>query len=344
MLCADGALLRAFSASAKVANRCCSRPLQRVVTDFGADVAFAQVVDRLAEHYGVLLSESTIRRITQAHAGVMQSALASADPQWPQQRGVEAVIAQMDGTMVPVVDIDNTQTDRRRGRQLRWQEAKISLSHVPGSRTLNYGGTVCGSVARAGQQWLGCALTSGLGTNTLVHAVGDGAEWIATQCEQQFGANGSYLIDFYHLCSYLSEAAKALHNDATQAAVWLDEQKLALKQTDEQPVLAALKVHLEATEVLDADAPIRRCYRYMANRAGQFAYRKAIAAGRPIGSGEIESAHRYVVQQRLKRPGAWWTPKNAERMLALRLVRANRDWKHYWASLGEHSAHERHAT
>ena len=56
--------------------------------------------------------------------------------------------------------------------------------------------------------------------------------------------------------------------------------------------------------MLDADAPIRRCYRYMANRAGQFAYRKAIAAGRPIGSGEIESAHRYVVQQRLKRPGA----------------------------------------
>jgi hypothetical protein len=26
----------------------------------------------------------------------------------------------------------------------------------------------------------------------------------------------------------------------------------------------------------------------------------------PIGSGEIESAHRYVAQQRLKRPGAWW--------------------------------------
>lgn len=325
-------LLRAFSASAKVGNRCCSRPLQRVVTDFGADVAFAQVTDKLVEHYGVCLSESSIRRITQAHASVMQGELASADPQWPQRPGVEAVIAQMDGTMVPIVDIDNTQTDRRRGRQLRWQEAKISLSHVPGSRTLNYGGTVCGSVAQAGQQWLGCTLTSGLGTNTLVHAVGDGAEWIAAQCEQQFGANGSYLIDFYHLCSYLSEAAKALHNDATQAAVWLDEQKLALKQTDEQPVLAALMPHLEATEVLDADAPIRRCYRYMANRTGQFDYRKAMAAGHPIGSGEIESAHRYVVQQRLKRPGAWWTPKNAERMLALRLLRANRGWKHYWAS------------
>jgi hypothetical protein len=35
-----------------------------VVTDFGADVAFAQVMDKLVEHYGVVLGESTIRRIT----------------------------------------------------------------------------------------------------------------------------------------------------------------------------------------------------------------------------------------------------------------------------------------
>ncbi|MBK1630437.1 ISKra4 family transposase, partial [Thiohalocapsa halophila] len=44
------------------------------------------------------------------------------------------------------------------------------------------------------------------------------------------------------------------------------------------------------------------------------------------------SAHRYVVQQRLKRPGAWWTPDNAEAMLALRLVRANGQWSAYWRS------------
>ena len=48
--------------------------------------------------------------------------------------------------------------------------------------------------------------------------------------------------------------------------------------------------------------------------------------GLPIGSGEIESAHRYVIQERLKLPGAWWTPANVEAMLALRLNRANREW------------------
>ena len=35
-------------------------------------------------------------------------------------------------------------------------------------------------------------------------------------------------------------------------------------------------------------------------------YDKAREQGYPIGSGEIESAHRYIPQKRLKLPGACW--------------------------------------
>ena len=41
-------------------------------------------------------------------------------------------------------------------------------------------------------------------------------------------------------------------------------------------------------------------------RKDQLNYKGAIAAGLPIGSGEIESSHRFVIQERLKIPGAWW--------------------------------------
>ncbi len=44
--------LRPFAQSAKVRHRGCSRPLERVVTDFGADQAFAQVMDKLVEQTG----------------------------------------------------------------------------------------------------------------------------------------------------------------------------------------------------------------------------------------------------------------------------------------------------
>ena len=64
-------------------------------------------------------------------------------------------------------------------------------------------------------------------------------------------------------------------------------------------------------------------------------YREALANDLPIGSGEIESAHRYIAQQRLKRPGAWWRVDHAEYMLALRINRRNGDWAAYWATFGK---------
>ena len=133
--------LRPFAQSAKVSNRGCSRPLQRVVTDFGADVAFAQVMDKLIEHYGVLLGESTIRRITEGHAQAIFEA-AQLNESWPTQPGAQIVIAQMDGGMVPIVEPDGRQQDKRKGKKLQWKEAKICLAHAKGNITPVFGGTL----------------------------------------------------------------------------------------------------------------------------------------------------------------------------------------------------------
>ena len=80
---------------------------------------------------------------------------------------------------------------------------------------------------------------------------------------------------------------------------------------------------------------MRTCQRYLSPRANHLNYRQALADGLPIGSGEIESAHRYVAQQRLKRPGAWWRVEHAESMLALRINRINGDWNAYWKALAQ---------
>jgi predicted NAD/FAD-dependent oxidoreductase len=42
--------IRPFAKSAGVSARGCSRPLQRAVTDFGADVPYAKAMDKLVEH------------------------------------------------------------------------------------------------------------------------------------------------------------------------------------------------------------------------------------------------------------------------------------------------------
>src|SRR3990167_7106235 len=71
-------------------------------------------------------------------------------------------------------------------------------------------------------------------------------------------------------------------------------------------------------------------HRHIKNRPHQLDYKTAIENDLPIGSGEIESAHRYVIQKRLKIAGAWWLEKNADKMLSLRVNRENKQWDGYW--------------
>ena len=202
--------MRPFLRSAKVIPRGCSRPLQRAITDFAADVAFAQVPIKLQEHYGVTVAESTIQRIALGHAKTIFEK-GQVSPVFPETAGRhKEIIAEMDGGMVPIVEPDAGQTDKRKGKKLSWKEAKISLAHAKGSTTPVYAGTIAGGPEVAGAQLLDCALRAGFGANSHVHAVGDGAPWIVDQVATQFGAQGSYLIDFYHVCEYLSAAAKAV--------------------------------------------------------------------------------------------------------------------------------------
>ena len=188
-----------------------------------------------------------------------------------------------------------------------------------------------GGVDKAGAQLFDCAMRAGFGAESRVHAVGDGAPWIVGQIEERFGAQGRYLIDFYHVCEYLAAASTAVCADPAARERWVEARKQALRSGNAEAVLQALAPHVEPEATADDDAPARRCQRYLSARREQLFYDEALAAELPIGSGEIESAHRYVAQQRLKRPGAWWKVEHAEYMLSLRVPRINGDWEKYWS-------------
>ena len=93
-------------------------------------------------------------------------------------------------------------------------------------------------------------------------------------------------------------------------------------------MLRSLAPHVEPEE--QEEAPVRAAQRYLNGRRQHLDYAGARAAGLPIGSGEIESGHRHVIQQRLKLAGAWWKEPNAQAMLGLRVARANQLWDSYW--------------
>lgn len=326
-------VIRPFAQSAGVQARSCSRRLQRAVTDMGADLPYARVVEKMREHHGIVIGESTIRKVTLWHAQKIHERSQGLPQGLPNKVAPKQIfIAEMDGTMVPTVKIDTNQDDRRKGKTVQWEEAKVSLAHVQDSKDVVYAATLTGDVDTAGKQLRACAKKAGFCAGHQVHGVGDGAPWIAKQFKKQFGAQGSYLLDFYHVCEYLSPAAKAIENDSATQHAWLEKQKDRLKNQGVDTVLNELQSHLEPPETVDENAPVRKCWRYLGERQNQLDYKHAIDLGLPIGSGEIESAHRYVIQERLKLPGAWWKDSNAEYMLSLRSSRANGEWAAYWNS------------
>lgn len=67
-------------------------------------------------------------------------------------------------------------------------------------------------------------------------------------------------------------------------------------------------------------------------------YAAALKADLPIGSGEVESGRRSVIQARLKLSGAWWQEETADHMLALRILRANDEWDAYWSEARQAAA------
>ena len=321
--------------SANVHCRSYSLPLQRVVTDFGADISFGRIPRKLKEHHGIEVPISSAQAMTQAHAQVVHESQVLRD-EIPNQPGVRQLIAQMDGTLLPIVETtagvtaEGIPIDRRQTRQVSFKEARLALVRSSDEEHPHFGSTF-GGVDEAGAQLLNSAIAKGLGANTQVHAVGDGAPWLAHQVETRFGEQATYLLDFYHASEYLAAASQVCASE--DAKGWLKTQQTRLKHNQSALVLSALYPSLEPDTVDDKQAPVRAAYRYLNNRPDQLDYQGAISAELPIGSGEIESAHRYVILERLDIAGAWWTVEKAEHLMALRVLRENDGWNEYWQQL-----------
>ena len=119
---------------------------------------------------------------------------------------------------------------------------------------------------------------------------------------------------------------------------WLRAQQEKMKQNRVREVIETLRQAREGDKKEESDSPVRVCQRYVSNHEQYFDYQSALASGLPIGSGEVEGGHRWVIQKRLKLSGAWWKEENAEKMLALRVARANDEWQSYWAEVRQAAA------
>jgi hypothetical protein len=145
--------------------------------------------------------------------------------------------------------------------------------------------------------------------------------------QENFGEQGGYLLDFYHVSEYLAAAAEVIQPKNPKG--WRQRQQGRLLENKVTSVLRAMESHRETGTA--ENQPVNAAYQYLHKRRKHLDYAGARRQSLPIGSGEIESGHRHVIQQRLKLAGCWWKETHAQAMLNLRVARANNLWNSYWS-------------
>jgi len=176
------------------------------------------------------------------------------------------------------------------------------------------------------------AASAGL-ADRLTVVLGDGAPWIWNLAAELFPQRVE-ILDWYHAAEHVGAAARGLYGDGTpKAAQWRQCQLDRLWNDGVDQVIDALRflgAHQRSAAKREAVAGLSR---YLTTNRERMRYQTFRAAGYHIGSGAVESAVSYVVQQRMKRVGMRWRAPGADAMLALRSVyRSTGAWDQFWAA------------
>lgn len=150
--------------------------------------------------------------------------------------------------------------------------------------------------------------------------ISDGAIWLR-QLMTTYYPEATLILDFYHLMSYIGQVGVAAYQSPKSQSEWIQQQRILLLASKLDEVLIHIKAVAIKAELRDSVCGYLEANR---DRVDYASYQKR---GLLIGSGAIESAHRTVVQKRLKRSGQRWGLSGAQHVLNLRACFMSDRWE-----------------
>ena len=252
--------------------------------------------------------------------------------QLPQMESLDEAISALplligaDGVMVPF------RPEGGKGRTV-WREVKVAVLARLGRRGKSNAPhlhqrrlvAVLGSIdALRPRLWLE-ALRQGILTAPQVVWLSDGGVgfWgLYTAC---FAAYAIGILDFYHAAQNLWKGAKAwLDGRSKKARLWFTSARHLLRHGETDVVLNDIASALKLDGLPEtARKVLKNLYEYLDTHQYHIQYQKFKELGLPIGSGMVESACKWLIQQRFKGVGMRWSETGFNHLLHLRLAWVN---------------------
>ncbi|MGB1120793.1 MAG: hypothetical protein ACPG3Z_02275, partial [Saprospiraceae bacterium] len=112
--------------------------------------------------------------------------------------------------------------------------------------------------------------------------------------------------------------------EAVEKAQWVDKQTFRLLNNKVENIISEIEqMDLRGKTKIAAQQKI---IKYYTNNKNRMLYKTYRERGLLIGSGPIESAHRFVLQKRMKQSGQKWTKKGGQAIANLRVFHLNNQW------------------
>ena len=305
-----------------------SDAMEKRILDFGMNGAFAEAAERWDIHYSVTISDNLVRRVVDrvgrrrehAHSplALQQAALPSPEhpPRW--------LLIAADGSLVLT-------------RELGWKEAKVAVvargdNIIPDKRVLDprYVAVL------GGQDEFRVALKAALDAECAddvmrIIWLGDGARENWTLANELCPL-AIQILDFIHAVQNAMVCGKALLGEGDPSLPLWQERIHQLIDADSPD--AAIRELLDCMEFCSDEqlTALDTLVRYYRTNEKRMRYTEFRAAGLPIGSGIVESAHKHVLQSRMKQAGQRWSVLRGRRMVQLRaLYRTAGPRRFHWA-------------
>ncbi len=296
--------------------------LTRSLADFGASESFHQASLRFQEHYGFKVSSSKLRREVVKVAGLSEKfveeklAKSIEEAKINPSKKTERLLLELDGchlrTGVKVprnkAGVTKIRKIKKSSRKIEWKETRVAFARPVEKKKQRTFVARMGKYSEIIQQLVGAAYDRGLFPRTQIFALADGAIGLKEALENAFRGL-QFILDRPHLKQHLYEGVEAMEFP----------KKLKHSIVDALVSLIELgKVHKVIKKFKNYQGTGAKEIETLANYLIRFQdcvhYRKFQSLGLPIGSGEVESAHRYIPQKRLKIPGATWHPDQGRRI------------------------------
>lgn len=293
--------------------------MQELMVYTGQWDAYGKGVELLGKLAQVEVGSTQLYRVSNAYGGLLEPLMELAPA--AKEVGENAVVyAEVDGSMILT---EEGWQEVKVGRVFREEDCRESACEKRGnvieqSEYAAYLGHYQGFTKRFDPlvrhyQYLG----------PLLVFLSDGATWIRNWVSEHY-PNATQILDFMHVKEHLAALAEHAFPSAEKRKQWVSKQADLLCEGHFDNVLEAVLSfkfeHPKAQEEQRIQANYLRENKY------RMQYKEYLEQGFFIGSGAIESAHRTVVQRRLKLSGQRWTKQGAANILNLRVTYMSNNW------------------